>query len=462
MAVSERPAPPAAEAPAEDETAKAPNWLKGEEIMATFALAYAEEKNSTTEINERARNAGRFYREMLPSLPRWGLWWPSSSGKIKTVEDSIRLRSDEAIYQRGAANKGLLDKMTRLFAKQWKHPKNVPDCDAMFDYKESGTTDVEWWETCETKARDKWQELVVEKRANGEDTWKNYRKSTFPWVFRFACPDSPYLKDVERFKERITRDLSDGDRQKITPPTHAEAHKFFSERATRASLFGQWIIDPNQRTQQASKGVSVRRQKALNNLIASTGQDHRTPGVGRVVMGGDAPDSEQRKLEDIGERLLDKKETEQRDNRLIANALLQASGFPPIDFEAHDAAAAAKKAAAILESAIEEAAANNTAAIEEARRQTTTGDVESQDDASPVANLSDVLGEVVVEAEDERGAEAEDPDLLLEGEIRDEPFDALNTGSAVPSTRTEEPAAPKPTGAERRSSTRARKAPRRG
>ena len=259
------------------------------------------------------------------------------------------------------------------------------------------------------------------------------------------------MKDVERWKERITRDLSDGDRQKISPPTHAEAHKFFSERATRGSLFGQWIIDPNQRTQQASKGVSVRRQKTLNNLIASTGQDHRTPGVGRVVMGGDAPDSEQRKLEDIGERLLAKKETQERDNRLIANALLRASGCPTIDFEAHDAAAAAKKAAAILESA-----------IEEARRQTTTGDVESQDDASPVANLSDVLDEVVVEAEDEPGAEAEDPDLLLEGEIRDEPFDALNTGSAVPSTRTEEPAAPKPTGAERRSSTRARKAPRRG
>jgi hypothetical protein len=43
MAVSGRPAPPAAEAPAEDETAKAPNWLKGEEIMATFALIAEDE-----------------------------------------------------------------------------------------------------------------------------------------------------------------------------------------------------------------------------------------------------------------------------------------------------------------------------------------------------------------------------------------------------------------------------------
>ena len=69
-----------------------------------FAVLYASEKVDNSEVLERIVNAGRFYRKMLEKLPSWGLWWPSPSGAIKTPEDSLQLRTDEAIYNKGMAN----------------------------------------------------------------------------------------------------------------------------------------------------------------------------------------------------------------------------------------------------------------------------------------------------------------------------------------------------------------------
>tara|TARA_B100000768_G_scaffold181720_1_gene205975 strand:- start:1637 stop:2443 length:807 start_codon:yes stop_codon:yes gene_type:complete len=234
------------------------NWVPGEEIMALFAVLYASEKVDNSEVPERIVNAGVFYRKMILVLPQWGLWWPSPSGAIKTPEDSLRFRTDEAIFNKGNANKPLLDKMVRLFAKQWKYPKDVQDDQAEFLTFQSGCTEEQWWEKCEAKAVEMWQAEVVKGQAAGDSSWKNYRQSTFPWVFRLASPCSPFLKDVEKFKTIVTKGRPG---LSTTHAAFVAAHKWFSERVTRASLFGQWIINPNHRTAAASRGVPKARQK---------------------------------------------------------------------------------------------------------------------------------------------------------------------------------------------------------
>ena len=139
------------------------NWQTGETIMAVFAALSASEAVSSSEIPQRWQKAGVFYRQYVVELPTWGLWWGGTGPtSVKTPEDSIKVRSDQQIFDRGWDQRGLLDKMTGLYANLWREPEDADDADATFIKERSGQTDVEWWEECEKLAAAQWQRNVVD------------------------------------------------------------------------------------------------------------------------------------------------------------------------------------------------------------------------------------------------------------------------------------------------------------
>ena len=396
------------------------NWQTGEIIMATFAALSAAEKISTSQNDQRYVLAGSFYRQYIKKLPSWGLWWAGTGPtSVKTPDDSIRVRTDEQIYKKGWDMRGLLDKMTGLFADLWRQPEDAPDDAATFTKTRSGKTDVEWWEECEDKAAERWQK----KAQSTTSKWTSYKVKVFPWLFRFACPDSPYLTNVHKFSARVKHRFRSKDEQASLDDRALEkAHAFFAERAGSTSLCAQWIINPNQRVHLLNKGATDADQQEYANVVASTGQDHRTPASAQVVMGGGDDDPDVKEMIQSGREIVRENKLRRREQAWMFNAWLAAKGQQPIDFAALHAAADAEEEARAAEA---DAPTRSDAPIH----------MPSMDDAvTPVPPINPPAARDDFEDDDDEQEEAEeemdaggpgsDVDPVF-GEIRREPFTLL-------------------------------------
>ena len=229
--------------------------------------------------DERSQRANYYYAIEVNNMPGWGAWWSGDGCLIDSPQDSIQARIrppqakkpkvDPRVLTRGWDLMGYMTKMCHAFEIiRKKGPggvaagpyKNRPDfgADAHYTYHDgpTGETEEEWWVDCEDEAFEepihKLGDAPVELR----------------WAWRLACPDSPFYKDVDLLKVALTKANPAGQVGADVKGLHA----FIRLRENK-----NFLIDPRLRAPWRGWGASRKVHRAVHNLAASIGTDHRVP-----------------------------------------------------------------------------------------------------------------------------------------------------------------------------------------
>ena len=256
---------------------RGPQWTEFENLAALEAYFSSCEAVQESRAEDRYTHANNVYAHFVQELERCGLWRPATTTHgVRTPAESVRVRrchdenehgehapgSNPTVYERGKKVRGEVLKVGAVFRRAFRA--------AGGKFGNSGNA-----------VHDFWRE--TEKRASAEVA------SCFTHVFRYVCPESPYLHEerLNDLRRRALKELSLHDSERATTPanTAGRAHQRQAARACRAASIDPRSLQPDPSPARMSREETFEKLtheelKRTNDLIEAL---YRFVSGGEVV-----------------------------------------------------------------------------------------------------------------------------------------------------------------------------------
>ena len=243
---------------------RGPQWTEFENLAALEAYFSSCEAVQESRAEDRCIHANNVYAHFVQELDRCGLWRPSATTHgVKTPAESVQVRRchdvnelgettagcNPTVYERGKKVRGEVLKVGAVFRRAFRA--------AGGKFGSSGSAVHDFW-------RD------TEKIASAEVS------SCFTHVFRYVCPESPYLHEerLSDLRRRALKELSVHESERATTPenTAGRAYQRQAARACRAASIDPLSLQANPSPASMSREATFEQRthdelKRTNDLI---------------------------------------------------------------------------------------------------------------------------------------------------------------------------------------------------
>ena len=240
---------------------RGPQWTEFENLAALEAYFSSCEAVQESRAEDRCVHANNVYAHFVQQLDRCGLWRPATTTNgVKTPAESVQVRrchdvnertpgGNPTVYERGKKVRGEVLEVGAVFRRAFRA--------AGGKFGSSGNAVHDFW-------RD------TEKIASAEVS------SCFTHVFRYVCPESPYLHEerLSDLRRRALKELSLHESERATTPanTAGRAHQRQAARACRAASIDPLSLQPDPSPARMSREATFEQHthdelKRTNDLI---------------------------------------------------------------------------------------------------------------------------------------------------------------------------------------------------